>query len=722
MKYLNMVILTFVFCLTVSCNQRQQPSISPISTHTITMTSTNISSFTPTFTPTSSKTSTITPTQTITPSITPTPTRPAISPENVEELDLLYQAGKGTLQNMSLRPDGDLVVISSGGIFIYDKKTWNEKESIQPPEDILLDESVLSADGTFVASVTFEKKVIIWNVHTREVLHYLPVEDVRTVAFNADGSVLATGGLGEDINLWNVDTGEIVNTYHHVNAGRQTDPRVGVDKLIFSSDGRWLASAGSYCVRIWDTITNEQLIELTGMYTVKDIAFSQDGNVLAFAPLNEKLSQQNVWIVDTNTGKDLNGFNIGTAISVAFSPDGNKLATGGYYFNGLDVWDVQTGELVRSIEDTAARELLFNLDGNRLLSAFSDINVWNVDSGLRVTSHGGYEHFTQARFNFDGNILATGGMSSIRFWDVDSGNKILEDISAHGDIFIFTPDGELLITRAWNNDLRKWVNLQLWNVDRKQRMHLLEGTLENRMYSSLSPTFSNDGQLFAVGTDDKYVKVWEVESGKLLMMEQHPDIKHLSFSADGDFLATSGSNNVVLWDARTGDVIHRFWQPNEILTHAISPDDSMLVIVDRQDVSIWDVETREQLVELEETRGTKLVSFSPDGQVLALLSTRILQLWDPIAGKLLSSFEGDKTQYGIKLSLQYTPDGQILIVTGLSDDTIQLFDVSSGQLVHTIKLSFSSYDSSIPIAISHDGKKIALVSVGGTIRLYGIKE
>ena len=144
---------------------------------------------------------------------------------------------------------------------------------------------------------------------------------VLGIAFSPDGRTLASGS--DDIRLWDAVTGEQRLTL----VGGHVESVLGI---AFSPDGQTLASSGGWedeTIRLWDAVTGERKRTLTGNAgRVSSIAFSPDGGKLASASLDETVR---LW--DTVTGEHkltLTGHTDGV-LSVAFSPDGRILASAG---------------------------------------------------------------------------------------------------------------------------------------------------------------------------------------------------------------------------------------------------------------------------------------------------------------------------------------------------------------------------------------------------------
>jgi uncharacterized protein with WD repeat len=179
-----------------------------------------------------------------------------------------------------------------------------------------------SPDGQLLASGGKDAAVQLWAPATGQQLRTLTghTGSVNSVAFSPDGQLLATGGDAVDdatVQLWDPATGQQLA----ILTGDDS-----VRSVVFSSDGRWLASAGEVMTRLWDAATGQQLRTLSGHTRgVTSLAFNPDGRLLAGA------QGTTVQLWDPATGQQLRGLtgHTGSVNSVAFSPDGQLLASAG---------------------------------------------------------------------------------------------------------------------------------------------------------------------------------------------------------------------------------------------------------------------------------------------------------------------------------------------------------------------------------------------------------
>ena len=162
----------------------------------------------------------------------------------------------------------------------------------------------------------------MWDPHTGELLRGLTghSSSIKIVAFSPNGGTLASGDHNGTIRFWDVATGELLNTI-------ETEAEE-ISAVVYSPDGKTLVSTdnhGDNGICFWDVDTGELLKTITAEERALSVAYSPDGRTLASGGFG-KIS---VW--DVATGERLKIFtgHVKDPVhSVAYSPDGRTLASG----------------------------------------------------------------------------------------------------------------------------------------------------------------------------------------------------------------------------------------------------------------------------------------------------------------------------------------------------------------------------------------------------------
>ena len=274
----------------------------------------------------------------------------------------------------------------------------------------------------------------------------------------------------------------------------------------------------------------------------------------------------------------------------------------------------------------------------------------------------------------------------------------------------FSPDGKTLASGSGDKTIR------LWDVNTGRLIRSLAG----HGGTVRSVAFSPDGKMIASGSEDKTIKLWQVSTGKhIRLFNGHTgNVYSVAFSPDGKTLASSseeGNDSALrLWDVNTGRPIRSFEQRNTWVTSVtFSPDGKTIATGSHEQViKLWDVGTGNLIRSLAGHRNTiHSVAFSPDGKTLASGSSdHKVKLWDLGTGKIIRSLDGQDFN-----AVAFSPDGKTLAAGGY-DRTVKLWDVNTGSLIH----SFEGQNYEVhSLAFSPDGKTIAS---GGsaTIRVWSI--
>lgn len=217
---------------------------------------------------------------------------------------------------------------------------------------------------------------------------------MRSIAFSADGNTVVTSNDEGQLQLWSTKEGEPLETRQAHSAA--------IAAVTFGPNGTIITGSADKTAAVWSAQPAWKLVARLGTPQDKPLDISN-------SPF------------------------VARVLSLAFSRDGQLLATGGgdpSRSGELMIWNVKERKLLREIKDAHSDTVLgleFNWDGTQILSGSSDkfAKIHDVATGKKIRSFEGHTHHVlDVSWQADGSVIATAGADNvIKVWNAKTGEQ-----------------------------------------------------------------------------------------------------------------------------------------------------------------------------------------------------------------------------------------------------------------------------------------------------------
>ena len=469
---------------------------------------------------------------------------------------------------------------------------------------------------------------------------------------------------------------------------------------------------------------------------------------------------------------------------IAYSPDGTQFAVA--TSNGIWLYDTDTYQIRFQLTEHSGEvyTLAFSPDGQILASGGQDktIRLWNPHTGKNLTVFRGHANgIAYLDFSIDGLTLTSmsWGDGELRVWNVKTGQSesTLVDMPPDAYTIAFSPEFQTLAIREKNG------TIQLWDTKTEEYKTTLTGhkwEIDSWWVNDGKPpelgrincvAFSPDNKILASGSDDSTVRLRDTKEGKhkATLLGHQAWVYSITFSPDGKTLASGDGvlpgwrfpmffhNNqqdpyesqdptwrflrfshpnygdsepaIRVWDAKTGKHRTTIQIPITAKLLEFAPDNETLASVDFDSViQIWDTKTGKQKALLTDhkpgmyaifTHRTPIVS--PDGgKVIYLNKDRSIQMWDTTNGKQTTLLKDNLFPINFFV---FTPDCETVAISDRQKRVIQLWNLKTDRrkavFTGDMHWGYGNYDNP-SFAFSPDGRYAAFTS-DEMVRLFNAK-
>ena len=313
----------------------------------------------------------------------------------------------------------------------------------------------------------------------------------------------------------------------------------------------------------------------------------------------------------------------------------------------------------------------------------------------------------------------------------------------------YSPDGQLLATAC------KQGPVLLWQVVGDEIYPLY--TLEGHTDAVVSVAFDPSGQRLASGSYDQTIRLWAVDSGKLLhVLQGHKySVNSVAFDPEGQLLASAGGDRTVrLWDVASGQILQVLQGHGSFVNVvAFDPRGKQLVSAggggifldseeEKKYIEVWQGRSKAALPAWQNGYEYPSKNFGPHHWHLPKgaagfcfgIGDNTVRFWEVDSGQLLHVWYGHK---GIVNDIAFDATGQRL-VTGSGgefdkpfnkdydkncdrdydakkDYAVRVWEVDSGQLLHVLR---GHKEAVLSVAFDPEGQQLASSSEDKTVRIW----
>jgi len=581
-------------------------------------------------------------------------------------------------------------------------KKHKEKLVIQHKQDI--NHAAFSPDNQKILTASDDNTACLWDAQNGKQLSCLEHEGkVNYAAFSPDGTKVITASEDETARLWDIKS----------NTAQVLKHKRSVDHANFLSDGEELITVTSKNINLWNAKTGEKLSSLFTQNYLEPLQ-SADNNKPSVLKKHREL---------INTFKLSDRFLAIFKFAVV-SPVGKK-ALISYYEHKLELWDIQSKELLSVLQHKNVNYAAFSPDGTKIVTTSNDgtAYLWDGQIGKKLYFLQHERRVNHAIFSHDSTkVITTSDDDTTCLWDTHSGKKKL--CLPHDDVnyAIFSHDGNKVITSSFSSPFIINRHMQIkylktldggevifWNARSGRQLFVLTENLTNEIkYSAIS---YDDKKILTVSGDT--VQFWDISR---LLLGHEDRVSYASFNPEGDKIVTTSLDNTArIWNAQDGQLLAILRGHTDRVNYTIfSPDGKKIVTVsDDKTARLWDVHGKQLCIFKGHQAEVNYASFSPDSQKVVTASMdQTARLWNAQDCQYLFTLEHQSAVY----HAAFNPQANQRVITASLDKTARFWNSQSGELLAIMPHKDIVYHA----AFNPNGGQVATVSTDEIVQLWRI--